>query len=352
MWYNTEKNYETFLDGTPPGTRVNSIHWFQKLVAKQSLQLKREFSTLSEWENYKSELIPKLKKTIGFMELPTPKPSTSRGQGRVDEDVLVERVDVYIDDDYSIPAFVFSPIKKPEKKMPALIWSPGYPQNKWQKSYELFAVRMAKQGFVVLIADHAPFGETASEDQPPLPSITIVNAAGMLLGYSQLAVRAMENICCKEYLKRREDVDPEKITLAGLCQGGMDTWLAAAVDDEFYAAAPFCAASTYTAHMTEMSSYRVNAETSPFPFGMLKVCDVEHLYGCIAPRPLLVRSNLPDDWWPVSGYNDLENFSSKIYALYHAEEMMDFRFAINEHDLSHSFADDLEKWLLCINDMN
>jgi hypothetical protein len=28
-----------------------------------------------------------------------------------------------------------------------------------------------------------------------------------------------------------------------------------------------------------------------------------------APRPLLVRSNLPDDWWPISGFDDIESFT-------------------------------------------
>lgn len=346
MEYNVTKNYEEYLLPVPPGTSTNSVHWFQKLVAKQSVKLKRDFSSLEEWKDFKTDMIPKLKETIGYMELPPMKECRSRGAGRVGDSVLVERIDVYMDDDYAIPTFVFSPFEKSGKKRPAIVWNPGWPQDKWHEAYCHFAERMAKQGFVVLIMDHAPFGECTSLDQPGVLSNVLANAAGMLLGYSQLAVRATESIRCKEYLKQRPDVDPERIIISGLCQGGMDTYFAAAVDEEFYAAAPFCSTSTFTAHMTEMSNYRINGDASPFPFGILKVCDIEHLFGCIAPRPLLVRSNLPDNWWPVSGYNDLEAFSTKIYELYGAADKMDFKFGINEHDLTNCFADDFEKWLL------
>ena len=41
------------------------------------------------------------------------------------------------------------------------------------------------------------------------------------------------------------------------------------------------------------------AHSSPLPFGILKVCDIDHPHAAIVPRPLLVRANLPDQWWPV-----------------------------------------------------
>ncbi|MDR0731175.1 MAG: hypothetical protein LBF63_05855 [Treponema sp.] len=72
---------------------------------------------------------------------------------------------------------------------------------------------------------------------------------------------------------------------------------------------------------------------------------MEHLAACIAPRPLLVRSNLPDDWWPISGFDDIESFTRKIYTLYGCEEKIDFRAEINVHDLYGPFADALEEFL-------
>jgi hypothetical protein len=94
-----------------------------------------------------------------------------------------------------------------------------------------------------------------------------------------------------------------------------------------------------------MASYHANSDSSPFPFGILKVCDVEHLHAAIAPRPLLVRANLGDNWWPVSGFDVVESFTRQIYRLYAAESRVDFRAEVHEHNISGPFADALETFL-------
>ena len=88
------------------------------------------------------------------------------------------------------------------------------------------------------------------------------------------------------------------------------------------------------------------SDSSPFPFGILNVCDIDHLHGAIAPRPLLVRANLPDEWWPVSGFGHVETFTRGIYRLYDAEDRIDFRAEVHEHNLTGPFADTLERFLL------
>ncbi|MFH1731012.1 MAG: hypothetical protein ABIF82_05085 [Planctomycetota bacterium] len=65
-----------------------------------------------------------------------------------------------------------------------------------------------------------------------------------------------------------------------------------------------------------------------------------------APRPLLVRANLPDNWRPVSGYGDIESLTRKVCRLYGAEDKIDFRGEVHEHNLTGPFADALEAFLL------
>lgn len=95
-------------------------------------------------------------------------------------------------------------------------------------------------------------------------------------------------------MRSRSDVDDKRVAVAGLCQGGEDTWMRAELDERFCAAASICSETAFTIHMVEMGSYFDNADSSPFPFGILNVCDIDHLHAVIAPRPLLVRANLPD----------------------------------------------------------
>ena len=80
--------------------------------------------------------------------------------------------------------------------------------------------------------------------------------------------------------------------------------------------------------------YTANADVSPFLFGILDVCDVEHLHAAVAPRPLLVRANLPDNWWPLSGLDDIESLTRKVYRLYGVEDKVDIRAEVHEHDLT------------------
>ena len=334
------------LNDEPLGQKTNAIRWLQKQVMRKSAALPRDFSTKEIWEAFRAQMRADLPRVIGIPEFSPLGDSLVRACLDVGEDAVVERVDVNVDEDYAIPSFVFRPKTPPDHLMPAMVWNPGWPEDKWKPAYQAFAVRMARQGYVVLIPDHAPFGETSDFEDKARRGMTLFMSMGDVIGISQLAMRAAETMRCGEYLRSRTDIDPARVAVAGLCQGGMDTWLTAALDDGFCAAAPICSATTFAIHMGEMSSYFANADSSPFPFGILNVCDIEHLHGAIAPRPLLVRANLPDEWWPVSGFDHVETFTRGIYRLYDAEDRMDFRAEVHEHNLTGPFADTLEQFLL------
>ena len=344
---NASKDLTSFFSNEPPGERTSAIRWLQKKVMAEALKLPRDFKTKEEWETFLVRMRKELPAVIGIPTFLPLQESMVRARIRIGEDVVCERIDVYVDEDYAIPTFVFSPLHAPGKPMPGLVWNPGWPQDKWDRSIQEFAVRMARQGFVVLTLDHAPFGETTPywKDKWEI-GMTHIQGMGDLLGISQLALRAAETMRAGEYLRSRPDVDPQRVAVAGLCQGGQDTWLSAALDERFCAAAPICSESTFAVHSAEMASYFANSDSSPFPFNILKVCDIDHLHAAIAPRPLLVRANLPDQWWPVSGFDDVETLTRKVYRLYGAEDRVDFRAEVHEHNISGPFADALEAFLL------
>ena len=341
-----ERDLARYFADQPPGLRTDAVHWLQKLIGAKAARLPRDFKTRDAWETFRDGLRRELPRAIGLPTFPDLKASFIRGRFRIGPDAVCERVDVYVDDDYAVPALVFSPAEPPAAPMPGLVWSPGYNQTKWHASAQALAVRMARQGFVALVLDHAPFGETSGPAPGYPQGITLVMGMGHLLGISQLALRAAEVMRCGEYLRARRDVDASRVAAAGLCQGGMDTWLAAALDERFCAVAPICAASTFAVVAGEMASYRAWSDCSPMPFGILDVCDADHLYAAIAPRPLLVRANLPDDWWPVSGLDDIETLTRKVYRLYDAEDRVDFRAEVHQHDITGPFADALEAFLI------
>lgn len=357
---NAEKDLSSYFTGEPPGLRTNAVRWLQKRVMEKARALPRSFATRDEWEAFKARMRRDLPRLIGIPSFPPydAAKSAARARVRVGEGLACERVDVHVDDDYAIPAFVLRPDEARRapgsKRLPALLWNPGWPVDKWNRSGLLMAERIARRGFVVLILDHAPFGETTAfgggigwgQMDRVRDAMTLVMGMGNVLGISQLGLRAAETMRCGEYLRARADVDPSRVALAGLCQGGQDTWLAGALDDGFAALAPFCSASTFAVHFAEMASYQANGDSSPFPFGILDLCDIDHLYAAAAPRPLLVRTNLPDNWWPVSGMDDVEALTRRIYRLYGAEDRVDFRAEVHEHDITGPFVDALEEFLV------
>ena len=345
---NASKDFASFFANEPPGEKTNAIRWLQKKIMAEAVKLPRDFGSKADWEAFRARIRKELPSVIGIPSFPPLQESLVRARIRVGPDVICERIDVYVDEDYGIPTFVYSPLVTAGSSMPGLVWNPGWPQDKWDRSVQEFAVRMVRHGFVVLVLDHAPFGETTPFMPPEKmhTGMTQVMGMGNLLGFSQLAVRAAETMRVGEYLRSRPDVDPRRVAVAGLCQGGQDTWLSAALDERFCAAAPLCSESTFAVHSAEMASYFAHADSSPYPFGILKVCDIDHLHAAIAPRPLLVRANLPDQWWPVSGFDAVETLTRKVYRLYGAEDRVDFRAEVHEHNLSGPFADALEAFLL------
>ena len=343
---NAAKDLQAHYSGEAPGQRTNAVRWLQKKVCEKARTLPREFASRDDWEAFRTKIRRDLPRVMGMPTFPDLKDSYLRGRFRVGDDVICERVDVYVDDDYAIPSFVFQPAEPPSETMGGLVLSPGAGQDKWNPGHQAMCVRMAKRGFVVLLLDHAATGETTGRMDWSQRGITVIQSTGELVGISQLALRAVENMRCGEYLRSRPDVDTARVALTGLCQGGMDTWLAGALDESFCAVAPICAGSTFAAVAGEMHSHKVWSDPSPYPFGILNVCDVEHLHGAIAPRPLLMRANLPDNWWPVSGLDDIETFARKIYRLYDAEDKIDVRAEVHEHAITGPFADALEAFLL------
>ena len=107
---NAEKNLSSYFTGEPPGERTNAVRWLQKKVMERSLSLPRDFPTRESWEKFRASMVQDLPRVIGVPEFPAMRESFVRGRIRVGQNALCERVDVFVDADYSIPTFVFCPV--------------------------------------------------------------------------------------------------------------------------------------------------------------------------------------------------------------------------------------------------
>ena len=144
---NADFDMREFLQGEPPGQRCSAIRWLQKKVMDAARRLPYEFSSRAEWETFKAQMRRDLRRTIGVPEFPPLRDSGVRARIRVGDAALCERVDVYVDEDYAIPAFVFSPAEPGSARRPAFVWNPGWPQTKWDPACHQLGLRMAEAGF-------------------------------------------------------------------------------------------------------------------------------------------------------------------------------------------------------------
>jgi dienelactone hydrolase len=114
-----------------------------------------------------------------------------------------------------------------------------------------------------------------------------------------------------DYLVTRDDVDPDRIGLTGISKGGMETFLAAAVDPRVAASAPIIGVQSFKWGL-ENNAFQARAESLggavPNPTnamsvrqfydrvapGLVDLYDGPDMLPLIAPRPLIVLSGTQD----------------------------------------------------------
>jgi hypothetical protein len=85
----------------PLGQQTNCIRWMQKQVMRKAAALPASFNSRREWESFRDRIRTELPRVIGLPQLPKLGASRVRGRVNLGADVIVERVDVHMDDDYS-----------------------------------------------------------------------------------------------------------------------------------------------------------------------------------------------------------------------------------------------------------
>ncbi|MEA3365301.1 MAG: alpha/beta hydrolase family protein [Candidatus Hydrogenedentes bacterium] len=137
-----------------------------------------------------------------------------------------------------------------------------------QRIYKLFGAALAKDGFVVISTDvgqHEVYEE----------------------GRTLMGERLWDLMRCVDYLRSRDDVDPERIGCAGLSLGGeMAMWLGA-MD-------PRIAATVSAGFLTYMDQMEQNHCMCWKFDGLRELVDFPDIYAMIAPRPLQCQNGLQE----------------------------------------------------------
>ena len=223
-------------------------------------------------------------------------------------DVERRRVILTTDKYTKLPCWVTVP-KGREGKVPAIVCSHGHgpfgkdsvagirtsPEREADivgSNYD-FALQMAREGFVTLAPDLRGFGERR-DPYDPIPNRDLCNVnfiKGALFGVYPMTLNIFDFMRCIDYLETMDEVDPDRIGMMGLSQGGTMTCFTTAVEPRIKA----CDIIGYVNPFADFAVRDGNFCGSQIVPGIYKYFDTFDVAGLIAPRPCLLEMGENDD---------------------------------------------------------
>lgn len=269
-------------------------------------------SSEEDWEAWRKEASDKYAELLG--DYPRRVELNPEVQYSVsDGDLIRERV-VFDSEEYmSVPCQVLRPKEmKGDGSNPAILCSHGHGEfgkeavagvrsspeivdNIKQHNYN-YGEQMAQAGFLTISPDLRGFGERRDKREAvdPFPGRDPCNVnfiKGAIMGLWTLTGNIWDMKCCVDYLETRAEVDPERIGMMGLSQGGTMTTFTAAAEPRIKAADIIC----YVNSWAEFGLKQANFCGSQIVPSIYRYFDTSDIAGLIAPRPLLIEMGIYDD---------------------------------------------------------
>ena len=320
--------------------KYSALEYLKVKVRERCGRLPQSFGSMSEWEEYKRRFLSNLAELLPISNHESAGKGELITRNSLSEDLLLENIAVTFDEGFYVSSHIYRPVDS-EGKLSVVLVCPGYGQPKNAEDIAGIGMSLARSGFAAVTLDYTGTGEAA--DRPDHhTNINNIAAAASLLGINDVGLRVMSNLAVLKYLKTLEYIDSERIGITGICQGSIVLWYTAALSDDITAIAPVCGTTNYEAEVLEYSSRQGGwTGISPFVFNLLEHGDVQHLYGCFAPRPLLAQNNIIDRHWPQSGFEKVKRFTERIYSLYDAGDKLNFCIENEPHAFSGAFVANL-----------
>jgi dienelactone hydrolase len=173
----------------------------------------------------------------------------------------------------------------------------------------LYAHELAERGYVVLAPDLRTFGERADWEPPNMYHCDHTYQYTSLLGYDLLSLSLWDLARSLDVLSEHPLVDPRRIGMVGLSQGGTCTLFMAAWDRRIKAAV----VSGYFNEWPVTATIGWNMCGSQVIKGMLGRLDHLELGALIAPRPLLIETGTEDNINPVKSATAQADRLRRVY---------------------------------------
>ena len=166
-----------------------------------------------------------------------------------------------------------------------------------------------------------------------------------------------------DLLASRDDVDPERIGVTGMSEGGIETWMLAAIDQRVAVAVPIVGVTRLRTilegggdpdaqiklmrpaleeYAKRLGEPEVNAKVLTAAWkrllpGYVERFDTGKVLSLIAPRPLLILNHEKDELFPLEGAEEVVAAARKRYEALGAADRLDFQVAPGLEHASYNF---------------
>ena len=326
------------------------IEYFNRRAKDWTPELSFRGSTRAEWETWRVPALEKLLDLLGdFPDAVDPAPDVVYSVE--DRGLIRERVVFDSEAEMSVPCTVLRPIDMPaDGRAPAIITCHGHgpfgkepvagnassddlAANIRRHNYN-YGEEMARRGYVTISPDLRVFGERldGGDLRPRKDPCDLHFIRGAILGIYTLTLNIWDMKCCVDYLQTRPEVDPERIGMMGLSQGGTMTTFTTAVE-------PRIKAADIIGYVNPWERFGVNAGNfcgSQIVPDIFRYLDTHDIAGLISPRPLLLEMGVHDTTFPIE--NMLTGYEG-VKRIYEAAGSADMLWA-DIHPGGHAFAAD------------
>jgi dienelactone hydrolase len=218
---------------------------------------------------------------------------------------------------------------------PAVVVTPDWLGHYTFRAYRSFVEQLARQGVLVLFIDNPYSGRR----QAPYAGLYATAAAA---GTQAAGIQVFDALRGFDYLLTRADVDAGKIGIAGLGEGALRAYLAAALEPRFQFVIAVAGTTTYGTLVPAAAEGQAAAQPATFVSGLLEWTDIDRVAACLAPRPVLIAGGAGR--WPAAGCETVLGTMQAVYGLVKAQDRISQVPGEAADDMT-PYAADAAKWL-------
>jgi acetyl esterase/lipase len=250
----------------------------------------------------------------------------------VTDSLIIERGSIYSEQNERVPVVIYKPVRPGVKSFPAVIFLHGTGGFKENGEVKAMLLALVKRGIMAVAIDarfhgeRIPGGAHGSAEYVAAATSAWHNTDPAKQTHPFLWDTVYDLWRLTDYLVTRPDVQANRIGMGGISMGGIETWMAAAVDTRIKVVVPDIAVQSFKwsldnnrwqgrantikgAHLqaakdlgdTALNQRNVKAVWDKLLPGITGEFDCPSMLRLIAPRPLLILNTENDPNNPLPG---------------------------------------------------